>query len=84
MKCLVKGATFDIPVQDMKDGELAVVTTWGPYTEERRGLVVQRVEKMLLRIGKPVGKSWTGILDSYQTECRVRLLEVGETIELVK
>ena len=84
MKCIVEGSSTGIPVQNMKDGELAEIISWGSYTEERKGIVIQRVEGKLIRIGKPVGKSWSAILNSNQTGCRVRLLKAGETIRLVE
>lgn len=71
---------FDIAAQDMKDGEIGVITRW-PLLE-REGNIVMRYLNDLIQIGCPYGKSWpnnfTYVMD--RNEFRVRLLAKGEKI----
>lgn len=67
----------EIQVAEMKDGQIAEVTFWGEslYPFKR---IVQRFGDKLVTIGEPYGSGWSKIPDD--DDCRVRLLEPGESI----
>lgn len=71
--------TNGIPVRDMKDGQIGVIV-FSRDDDRLHGRVVQKYEQLCIAIGMPPGH---GIQVGYNTDCRVRLLEPGETIEIV-
>lgn len=80
---LVNNKVNDISVTGMRDGDLAVITEWvGNKKHGCVGAIVQRYKDILIAVGQTSGKSWTLILslDSTDNDCRVRLLEKGETL----
>jgi len=71
-----------IPVTAMKDGDVAVIVQWdcGPYA----GRIVQRYKDSLICLGAISGAGW-GTYFAFRsnvdnTNCRVRILESGETL----
>lgn len=76
MSVSVKTEDNGIRVHDMKDGQLAVV-----ISDQYSGRVVQRYNDYLISVGMGSGSSWTTIFVS-GSAMRVRLLEVGEMIEV--
>jgi len=78
MKIKITSAHIDIPVRELNDGELAVITAW-PYGLYA-GNVIQRYGDKLVTIGKPEGKGFTQI--STRDDCRVRRLVPGDIITL--
>lgn len=80
-----------ICVDDMKDGDVGVVTSWAILTYV--GQIVQRYGKSLVALGNVkdrrmyrgflvVWKVWPNYFPSHNRveECRVRLLKSGETL----
>jgi len=67
-----------IPVMELKDGQIAVITEWGNDNHEYDGQIVQRWNDNLIQIGEDSGESWTSLPNS--DDCRVRVLEDGETL----
>lgn len=72
-----------IPVKDLKDGQLAVITAWGngkssPYT----GRIIQRFKDVLITIGMGSDEAWENLLTNHKSclDCRVRVLKVGDGI----
>lgn len=68
----------DIQVGDMQDGDIAVITQWnaGQYI----GRVVQRYGDYLISVGALMGHGWGKMFPADWPECRVRVLEKGETL----
>lgn len=69
---------LDIPVSEMKDGEIGVITGWYAGTEKYIGIIVQRYNEKLVALQKPYIESWISISES--ENCRVRILQKGETL----
>lgn len=74
----------DIPVFEMKDGQIAIITKWG-NSPEYIGRIVQRYGDELITIGMNSHYRWDNLSDGLLSpECRVRLLQPGETITIVE
>ena len=70
-----------IPVQSMKDGQLAEIVESSSL--EYIGKIVMRYKSILISVGEPYEQSWTAILDSLTATMKVRILESGEQITIV-
>lgn len=73
----------DICVDDMKDGNIAVITKWG--NTDYIGRVVQRYNDSLICVGNYSGKGWGDYFNPSRKSIRnekycVRLLEPGEEL----
>lgn len=68
---------LDIPVSEMEDGEIGIITMWGKYLGVI-GTVVQLYNNVLISLQKPSGNSWTPI--PLSDDCRVRILQKGEVL----
>ena len=68
-----------IPVSQMQDGQVGVTVAWG--NANCVGMVIQRHGKKLVAVGENFGQGWDGITEC--EECRVRILQPGERIEIV-
>ncbi len=80
---LKKNYENDIPVKEMKDGDIAIITLWANIKSHPSvGTLVHRYQNILVALGQQSGLSWDGILYSpdRQYGCRVRLLKSGDTI----
>lgn len=80
---LLNSVTLDICINDMKDGQIGVITSWPSASGlEYKGRIVQRVFKIgLISIGYSCFYSWgESLFDSRMEMCRVRILESGEQI----
>lgn len=74
----------DISVFEMKDGQIAVITKW-PCDSLYIGKIVQRYGNSLMVIGMDCGNGWPVFYDGLPDPAyRVRLLQPGETITIVK
>ena len=77
----------DIPIWDMNDGDLAIITKWNG-NDKYVNVIVQRYGNILLPVGKHSDRSWTSILGNKEMKARdgqdfrVRLLNPGELIEV--
>ena len=71
-----------VPVSEMKDGDLAVVTGWP--TQAYVGRVVQRYGEYLLTVGAPAGSGWGRYFagEILTVAAYVRILKAGELIEV--
>jgi len=74
----------DIPVCEMQDGWVAVITSWESHTNIYVGRIVQRYKNILVTLGKESGESWTDILNDPDAhpDCRVRILPKGTELVL--
>ncbi len=71
---LVADDPTSIPVNDMHDGEIAVITQWNCYTKAV-GWVVQRFQNYLVPLGVDSGQSWSNsTFWRGRTDLRVRIL----------
>jgi restriction endonuclease S subunit len=82
---LITDITTDIPVSEMKDGDIAIVTKW--KNDYYTGQVVQRYKDYLIRVGKPSKQGWGGIFKKdhdFLTDksCMVRILPSGTVLEI--
>jgi hypothetical protein len=69
-------------LDEMGDGDVAVIETW-PSTTEYNGLVVQRYKDILILLGSKSGKSWPNIFDrAHGDGLLVRILPKGTLIEI--
>ena len=67
-------------ISEMKDGDIAVITSWS--IEGYIGRVVQRYHNFLLTVGANSGSGWNEYFRDANTIPRnqVRILEKGETL----
>lgn len=81
----------DKHVSEMKDGEIAEITSWTALPDSVVGAIVQRYTDKLVRLGCSGDKSWPsafsdggygGISRDRCPECRVRILTPGTIIEV--
>ena len=66
-----------IPVRELKDGQIGVITEWRNFPENK-GMVVQRYKNSIITLGGVSGKTWSPIPEYNLT--RVRVLAEGETL----
>ncbi len=84
---LISETTTTIPVGQMQDGEIAIVTKWS-NCDGYIGDIVQRYADYLLVVGKPSGKGWGRMFNDPSKafmdngECMVRILPKGTVIEI--
>ena len=77
----------DIPVSEMEDGELGVITSWDCYNEYNEvtnmpvGCVVLTFKENLIEIGSPMNY-YRSDRSQLSDKCRVRLLKAGDSIVL--
>lgn len=77
-----KPADTTIPVSNMGDGEIAVITQWGRHdTYVGRG--VQRFGKDLITLRRSYGDSWSGRFEGeHDPDYRVRLVGEGQPFKV--
>lgn len=78
---LVNNNNDSIPVFDMKDGQIGIVTEWG-NNNDIVGRIIQRYNDILISLGKLSGSSFPYALKTYDDTLRVRILQKGEQIEI--
>jgi len=73
------GSTF---VTSMLDGDIAVITNWS--VSNYVGRIVQRYGDSLITLGEDSGWGWGEYFKNVKSDsqCRVRILEKGETLEV--
>lgn len=71
-----KNQDNSIPVHEMKDGQIGVITDWDGSTYNN-GKVVQRYGLDLIQLGKPSGDSWRQVIINKIVGCKVRILANG-------
>lgn len=69
----------DIPICDIKLGEIGVITDWGG-SARYNGKIVQRHRDGIICFGDYAGCIWSDIFDN--ENYRVRLLRPGDMIEV--
>jgi len=69
-----------IPVRELKDGQIAVITHFGKNNDEYLGNIVQRYGDNLIQIGVERCESWEPLFE--YNKCRVRVLADGETLTI--
>jgi hypothetical protein len=72
--------TPDIPLSKLKDGQIAVITSW--VHKQYLGLVIQRYHNDLFMIGKADGWNNFDRLITYDLN-RVRILPKGTKFEII-
>lgn len=76
-----------ICVNDMQDGQLAVILAWDFCEYRVRDRIVQRcgddAQAHLVTLGEPSTKSFSTIFVTRHEDCRVRLLKAPDRIEIV-
>jgi hypothetical protein len=70
-----------VKAADMKDGQIGQIVRWASH-EDYIGRIVQAYGNSVVSIGKPSGSGWNNKVD-LPGYCLVRLLNVGELIEVV-
>jgi len=65
-----------IPVYDMRDGEIGVITVWN-NDNIYIGRVVQRFQTTLITLGANGGNSFPSVFNSKSETLRVRILPAG-------
>lgn len=76
--------SHDMPVVDLPQRTLAVITQWDGTSYE--GKVVIRHENSLIEVGGKAGSYWNDIIPHYRDrqDLRVRLLPVGTKFEIME
>jgi hypothetical protein len=78
---LSKGCSKSVvEAKDMKDGQIGIIVDWGSQKNLYVGRIVQVFGDTLLTIGETKGQCWSQHV--LKDDCLVRLLEVGEMIEV--
>jgi hypothetical protein len=82
---ILKETLQEIPIKDLKDGEIAVVTQWP--VPHYIGLIVQRYGDYLITLGSAHSSSWAKFfIKDFSTgqfdDCKVRVLPKGTQIEI--
>ncbi len=67
----------------MKDGEVAVITSWSLANEKYTGRVVQLIGQQLVSLGMGVRDVWP-VAHWFSADCRVRPLSVGDRLVVTK
>lgn len=67
---------LDIPVSEMEDGQIGVITSW--LHENYVGRIIQRHHDRLVALQRTYLESFAAITDS--DKCRVRILQKGEVL----
>jgi len=67
---------LDIPVSEMQDGQIGVITSW--LHENYVGRIIQRHNDRLVTLQRKYLESFSAITDS--EKCRVRILQKGEVL----
>jgi hypothetical protein len=83
LKLVEKKDVNEIHVNEMKDGDVAVIVSWS--RQECIGRIVQRYRNYLLVLGANSGMSWGEIFSfpkPVNSECRVRILPKGTLLEV--
>lgn len=78
---LLEQITDDVCVNDMKDGDIGIITEWSisGYT----GRVIQRYKDILITLGKNSGQAFTSVINSdISYKCMVRVLPKGTKLEI--
>lgn len=79
---IVSQKDLDIPADDMKDGQIAVITEW-KCSPEYIGRIVQRYGFILITLGKDAGQAFPSFFKDCRDEAyRVRILGPGTVIEI--
>jgi hypothetical protein len=75
-----------INVHDMKDGQIAEIVNWGDndYIENYIGKIVQKLGDILITVGEGVVGTSSTIFNRKEDNYFVRLLNIGEKIEIVE
>ena len=82
---VIKSISNDIPISELMDGRLAIITRWeiSPGCE---GRIVQRYGNALVSIGMNCGNAWNIWFQSnpgrHDDVCRVKVLEPGTQLEV--
>ena len=71
-----------ICIREMNCGQIGEIVE-SPHSHHI-GRIVQRYKDSLISIGMEAGNSWYSVGSITKNAIKVRLLEVGETIEIVK
>jgi hypothetical protein len=78
----LKNTNKVIEASEMKDGQIGVIHE---HAASYVGRIVQRYKNILIVIGEDSGYSFTSLLGSSAAgSVKIRLLEAGDTIEIVK
>ena len=81
IKLVQKEKPKGIWVADMKDGSVGVIVSW--TNRQHLGAIVQRYYNDLVGVGMRGETGWSKSFNpicSFSTDCRIRLLEKGETL----
>ena len=79
----LKSTNKVIKASEMKDGQIGVIHEHS--CPDYFGRIVQRYKEVLITIGESSGHAFPSILGSSAAEnVKIRLLEAGDTIEIVK
>jgi hypothetical protein len=68
-----------IPLSEMKDGQIGIITEWADY-QKYAGRIVQRYDNILIALGRSSGSSWSRIFAECSEHHRVRLLQNDEAL----
>jgi len=81
---LEKIHSVEIPAADLKDGQIAVITSWSNNFQvvwkTYIGCVVQRYKQSLVVIGENSRKGWANFFDCSSVGCYVQILENGTAL----
>ena len=57
MRCKVQNFDDVMPISDMRDGDIGIITAWEDH-EQYAESIVQAYGDGLIQVGKPSGDSW--------------------------
>ena len=79
---IVSEKSPEVPVNSMKDGQIAIFTKFGTVDDEYVGAIGQRYGDAFVFLGKPYGQSLDTLFKSKSTDIFVRILPAGTVIEI--
>ena len=73
----------DIPLVQMQDGDIGIITQWCEIDSDYVDMIVQRYKDSLVVLGESSGRGWASLFspdifsDSKYTNCRIQILQSG-------
>lgn len=82
MMQIIERSFSDVCVDDMEDGQIAIITNWGSHSKYA-GTIVQRYGDHLITLAADSSHGWTNLfLSKHGIEYQVKILQIGTVIRI--